>query len=126
MLRTKLIIALKDQNPKVRVAAAHSLAELQDPRAVNPLIESLADVNPRQQAPRQGDESRRMDSPEAQADEATAEILRTLGKYKDSRMVDINIKYLNDKRSRVRHAAAANLFDGTNIKGSRATYIIIA
>jgi HEAT repeat protein len=81
----ELIVALKHEDVRVRVAAATILGEIRDPRAVDPLINALL-----------------LDALENTSWMFRAEAARALGKIKDPRAVKPLSVVLNDRDSDVR------------------------
>ena len=82
-----LIAALKDPDPKVREAAANSLGQLEDPRAIPGLIEASHDAN----------------------SDVRAAALQSLSRFEDPRVVDPMILALKDPNRDVRQDAAQSL-----------------
>jgi HEAT repeat protein/beta-lactamase regulating signal transducer with metallopeptidase domain len=82
-----LIAALKDADPKVRTAAAQSLGELEDPRAIPGLIEASHDADA----------------------EVRSAALQSLSRFDDPRVVDPMILALKDPNRDVRQNAAQSL-----------------
>ncbi len=82
-----LIAALKDADPKVREAAASSLGQLEDPRAIPGLIEASHDAN----------------------SDVRAAALQSLSRFDDPRVVDPMILALKDPNRDVRQDAAQSL-----------------
>jgi len=82
-----LIVALKDPDPKVREAAANSLGQLEDPRAIPGLIEASRDAS----------------------SAVRAAALESLSRFDDPRVVDPMIQALKDPNREVRQDAAQSL-----------------
>ena len=82
-----LIAALKDPDPKVREAAASSLGQLEDPRAIPALIEASRDTN----------------------SDVRAAALQSLSRFDDPRVIDPMILALKDPNRDVRQDAAQSL-----------------
>ena len=82
-----LIAALKDPDPKVREAAASSLGQLEDPRAIPGLIEASHDAN----------------------SDVRAAALQSLSRFDDPRVIDPMMLALKDPNKDVRQDAAESL-----------------
>ena len=72
-----LIESLNDHDTEVRIAAAGALGKIGDKKAINPLMQRLNDPD--------------------ETENVRIAVLRSLGSFDDPRIIDVNIKMLQDK-----------------------------